>query len=315
ARLQEQQPRPFPGIGDMYVSTLPFALHHSHWLAERLVGYLRGRGPGGAPFFAFVGFPDPHHPFVPCADIAPDFEGCAVQEFTDPEGAGMAGSPVLPLNQQTLEGISPEAVRQAIRYTYALVHQIDLAVGMITAALEEAGLADDTIVAFTSDHGDYLGDHAHLRKGFGASEALLHVPLLIRAPGSDLPSGVDLPVSNADVMPTLAALAGVTPPPVQHGADVSAILRDGREHHAFAFGTNGDAASVNNTIYDERYRLTWYPGAGDFVELFDHANDPGECRNVAGEAEHRAAQERLLALLKERLASCYNPILARTAAW
>jgi arylsulfatase A-like enzyme len=317
ARLREHQPRPFPEIGDLYASTLPFALHHSHWLAERLAAYLRRRGPGDAPFFAFVGFPDPHHPFVPCADIAPDFESCAVQEFVDPEGAGMAGSPVLPLNQQSLAemGISAEAVRQAIRYTYALVYQIDLAVGMITAALQEAGLADDTIVAFTSDHGDYLGDHGHLRKGFGASGSLLHVPLLIRAPGSDLPSRVDLPVSNADVMPTLAALAGVTPPPVQHGADVSALVRDGRTHQAFAFSTNGDVTSLNHTICDERYRLTWYPGVEDFVELFDHANDPGECRNVAGEAQHREAQERLLALLKERLAGWYSPILARTAAW
>ncbi|MBU0608604.1 MAG: sulfatase-like hydrolase/transferase [Armatimonadetes bacterium] len=73
ARLQEQQPRPFPEIGDMYVSTLPFELHHSHWLADRLVSYLRGHDLNDAPFFAFVGFPDPHHPFAPCADIAPDF--------------------------------------------------------------------------------------------------------------------------------------------------------------------------------------------------------------------------------------------------
>lgn len=314
ARLGEQQPRPYPEIGDLYVSTLPFALHHSHWLAERLSAYVRARQAGDAPFFAFVGFPDPHHPFVPCADIAPEFADCAVPEPVDPAGAGMAGSPVLPLNQQTLEGIRPEAVRQAIRYSYALVYQIDLAVGIILNALDEAGLADNTVVAFTSDHGDYLGDHAHLRKGFGASGSLLHVPLILRAPGSGLPSRVDRPVSSCDVMPTLAALTGVAAPAVQHGADLAAVVREGREHYACAFSSNGEARSVNHTIYDARYRLTWYPGA-DYVELFDHTEDPGEGRNVAGQAEHRAAQAALLAALKDRLAEYYNPILARTAAW
>lgn len=313
ARLREQRPRPFAEIGDMYVSSLPFALHHSHWLAERLIAYLRQRADD-APFFAFVGFPDPHHPFVPCADIAPDFEACAVLDPTDPDGAGMIGSPVLPLNQQTLAGISPEAVRQAARYTYALVYQIDLAVGMIVAALREAGLLDETIIAFTSDHGDYLGDHGHLRKGFGASDALLHVPLLVRAPGSDLPARVNQPVSGCDVMPTLAALAGVTPPPVQQGADLTAVLREGREHFACAFSSNGDWSSVNHTIYDERFRLTWYPGL-DYVELFDHAEDPHECRNVAGRPEHRETCDRLCQALQGQLASSYNPILARNCAW
>ncbi len=312
--LKEQRPRPFPEIGDMYASALPSELHHSHWLAERLVSYLRQRGPGETPFFAFVGFPDPHHPFVPCSDIAPDFEDCPVQVPVDPEGRGMAGSPVLPLNQQTLDGISPEAVRQAIRYTYAMVYQIDVAVGMIVAALREMGLLENTIVAFTADHGDYLGDHAHLRKGFGASHSLLHVPLIIRAAGADLPPRVDLPVSNCDVMPTLAALAGVAPPAVQHGADLTSVLREGREHCAFAFSSNGDRSSVNHTIYDERFRLTWYPGA-DFVELFDHDDDPDEGRNVAGLPKHQEARKRLLEALRAELCRSYNPLLARTCAW
>jgi len=313
-RLREQQPRPFPELGDLYVSSLPFALHHSHWLAERLSAYLRQRTPADAPFFSFVGFPDPHHPFVPCADIAPDFEDCAVPEPVDSKGVGMAESPVLALNQQTLEGIRPEAVRQATRYTYAMVHQIDLAVGMIVAALKETGLWEDTVIAFTSDHGDYLGDHGHLRKGYGASNSLLHVPLIIRAPGADLPARVDTPVSNCDVLPTLASLAGVAPPPVQHGADLTAVLREGREHRACAFATDGTWQSLNHTIYDDRFRLTWYPSA-DFVELFDHREDPGECRNVAALSEHRETRERLLSELRSELCRAYNPILARTCAW
>jgi len=315
ARLsQERAGRLFPEIGDLYASSLPFELHHTHWLAQQLVEYLRSRREGEPPFFAFVGFPDPHHPFTPCREIAEAFENLEVPDPVDPEGHGMAGSPVLALNQQRLDGTSAQAVKHAVRYTHAMVHQLDLAVGMIVGALREAGLLEDTVIAFTSDHGDYLGDHGHLRKGVGASNSLLHVPLVLHAPGSGLPPQVDLPVSNCDVLPTLAALAGVAAPAGLHGRDLAEVVRAGNEHYAFAFSANGDPNSVNHTVYDAAHRLTWYP-ASDFVELFDHRADPGECRNVAGEPQYRDTVADLTQLLARRLSAFYNPMLARVCAW
>ena len=108
--------------------------------------------------------------------------------------------------------MSAEERRTVIRYTHAMIYQIDQAVGRILDALQANGLWEDTIVVFTSDHGDFLGDHARLRKGTVGSDALLHLPFILRAPGADLPARVDTPMSNCDVMPTLAALTGVAPP-------------------------------------------------------------------------------------------------------
>ncbi|MHB9109453.1 MAG: sulfatase family protein [Armatimonadota bacterium] len=313
-RVREDQPaRPHPQIGDLFSSSMPFALHNTSWLADRLCAYLHER-PASQPFFAFVGFPDPHHPFVPCDEILREFIDAPLHDPHDPDGAGQAGSPVLRLNQVPPNSIDEEAIRAAIRHTYAMVYQIDLAVGRILEALETLGLAEDTIVAFTSDHGDYLGDHGSLRKGYGASDSLLRVPFVLRAPGCDLPRQVETPMSNTDVLPTLASLAGVAPPAWQHGEDITQVVRAGQPHDVFAFAGNGDATSRNYTIYDDRYRLTWYPGA-DFCELFDHQADPGECRNIAGEPDQRERVGELKRRISEQLAASYNPIQGRVCAW
>jgi len=303
---------PWPGRGDLYPSSLPFDLHNSAWLADRLCAYLRER-PADQPFFAFVGFPDPHHPFTPCAEILREFDGCPVQTPADPESRGLAPASRR-LNQHQPGDFSTAEFETIIRYTYAMVYQIDLAVGRIMDTLDTLGLADDTIIAFTSDHGDFLGDHGILRKGFAASNALLNVPFVLRAPGCDLPGRVETPMSNTDVLPTLASLAGVTPPALQHGEDITQVIRAGRSHDALAFSSNGDPSSRNYTIYDEHYRLTWYPGQ-DFTELFDHQADPGECRNIAGEPDQRERVGEMKRRISERLVTCYNPIQGRVCAW
>lgn len=314
-RVAEGKPeRPQASVGDLYASTLPFELHHSHWLADRLCAYLSRERPMDRPFCAFVGFPDPHHPFTPCEEIVAHFKDAPVREPTDPEGAGVRHSPFEALSQQNARNLDPEAIRTIRRYTHAMEHQIDLAVGQILDTLDELGLADDTIVVFTSDHGDFLGDHGYLRKGFAASDALLRVPLVMRAPGGGLPPRVDTPAGNCDVMPTLAALTGVTPPPGLHGANLVEVANGSQPHTALAFSSNGAPDSMNLTVYDAAHRLTWYP-ARDFTELFDHAADPGETANIANDPDQAQTIERLRNVLARGLADCYNPILNRLCAW
>lgn len=314
-RLASAKPeRPCKNIGDLYAIDLPFELHPSMWLADRLCRYIKQERSQDKPFFAYVSFPDPHHPFAPCAGMAREFEDIEVQTPLDPEGDGMRGSPAGKFSQQKLDGVREDELRKAIRYTYAMVYQIDLAVGRILDALAASGLEQGTIVVFTSDHGDFLGDHGRLRKGVAASNALLQVPFVLRAPGSGLPPRVDVPMSNCDVMPTLAALTGMSAPKVVHGEDIVSVQSSGRNRPVFAYGSCGEAESVNHTIYDATHRLTWYP-ASDFVELFDHRSDPGECHNVAGIAENRTRVETMKQILAERTARFYNPVLGRSGAW
>ena len=309
---QKTAPRPVPDVRSLYASPVPSGLHHSAWLSDRLCAYLRERRDEEQPFFAFVGFPDPHHPFTPCHDTLCLFEDADVQAAHDPEGRGIAGSPLRDRFGTDISHLSAQEQATIVRYTYAMVYQIDQAVGRIVEALQENGLWEETIVVFTSDHGDFLCDHGRLRKGGIASDALLHLPFILHAPGVALPKQVDTPMSNCDVMPTLAALTGVEPPPWQHGVDICQAIQEGQEHHALAFCADGNPAHVNYTVYNARYRLTYYP-YWDYCELFDHQHDPGESEDVS--SQHPAVVEALMGMLQEDMLRTYNPILGRTGAW
>jgi arylsulfatase A-like enzyme len=120
-RVAESQPeRPVPGVDDLYVSTVPVELHNSLWLADQLVSYLDSGRPADQPFFAFVGFPDPHHPFVPCADVVDRFRDSDVLAPIDPEGAAVRGTPLERWSQERLAGVDAEGVRTVRRFTHAM---------------------------------------------------------------------------------------------------------------------------------------------------------------------------------------------------
>ncbi|MHC4886917.1 MAG: sulfatase family protein [Planctomycetota bacterium] len=314
--LEEKTPThpPAKALKDLWNLPIPYEAHHSAWLAERVLAYATTERQMDCPFFAFVGFPDPHHPFTPCQESMDLFNDAPVRPPWDPEGTGPADNPMGKKMQTKYGDVPPEDFTYAQRSTYAMIYQIDRAVGSILDGLEEAGLLEETIIVFTSDHGDFLGDHGLIRKGFGASHSLLNVPFILRAPGEELPDQVDTPMSNCDVMPTLAALTGVTPPAHLDGADITARLRGGDPQYACAFSSGGGRTSTNMTIYDERFRLTWYP-ADDYVELFDHRKDPGETTNVADLPAHLDSRRTLLQRLQERFSTSWMPCHGRRAAW
>lgn len=302
--------RPVPELRDLYPSPVPGELHNTRWLADRFCAYLADRA-AGQPFFAFIGFPDPHHPFTPSHDVVRDFEGIAVPDPVDPTGESIVGAPLADAGTD-VSGFILEDLRTIRRYTYAMIHQIDAAVGRIIEGLERAGIWDETIIVFTSDHGDFLGDHGRLRKGFTPAESLLHLPFILRAPDAVLPARVDIPMSNVDVLPTLTSLTGVTPPDRVHGVDMTEVIRREEDHVALAYCSNGDPDVTNYTLVDTHRRYTIYPQR-DYAELYDHRTDPGECENLI-----QVQPERMVAMRRHIEASLIrhrNPILGRVSAW
>lgn len=307
--------RPIESRSDLYPSVIPSEMHNSNWLAERFCRYLDEHRGRETPFMAFVGFPDPHPSWAPSHDIVKQFEAIDVPDFHDPDGEAIRQHPFYDsLQDQSVLDLSREERKTIVRYTYAMIHQIDMAAGKMMQALKDEGLWDDTIVVFTSDHGDYLCNHGLIAKSGCVTDDLLHLPFILRAPGSNLPKATDIPMSNADVLPTLSALCGLAAPAGIHGSDVVPAVRDNEERHVFAYVHDGTAATGNVTVYDTRRRLTCYPHAG-YVELFDHRDDPGETRNLASDDSMKSVTSDMKRVLEQHMLMHYNPIAPRCSLW
>lgn len=319
--------KPISQIDDLYTVEMPLGLHPTSWLADRFIGWLDTQQAAGRPFCAFVGFPDPHYPFVPTREAAERFEGSTVAGPHDPEGLHWRDY----IDGKMAAGATPNTSRAdqelVMRHTNAMIWQIDRAVGRIIEALRSSGRLDDTIVLFTADHGDFMWDHGLLRKGVGASHQLLHLPLIVRAPGASRGTIRPEPTSNCDILPTLAALCNVDLPEQEsgplHGRSLfaepggAAAPAPDIPPRAFAYCSIGTAESTNYTVYDENYRYTVYPHTGR-RELFDHETDPWEAVNLLRDAPDADTERRAADLqkeLEEALQSHYLPGGARVSAW
>jgi len=280
-----------PPKGASYISPIPHALHNTSWLAERFDRWL---DQSDNPFMAYVSFPGPHHPFAPSQDILPAFDdwqdpGCADQDGAFLQHSGYGLMLTEPTPPQIDYRQDPDTIRTARRYTAAMILQIDQAVGEILASLERHGLRQQTYIAFTSDHGDFLGNHQLLYKHMVACRDLMQVPFILSGPSME-PGSIDRNVmSNIDVLPTLLALTGTSGPAVMPGRDRSR-LGSGRDHRAYGTSWNSLISGSNHhldnfSVMDGRYRATFYPRHG-LRELYDLEIDPWECHNLAGQAEH-----------------------------
>lgn len=186
-------------------TALPEELYPTAYVAERTITYLRehGRERRDEPFFIQCSFPDPHHPFTPPGrywdmyrpedvDLAPSFHlsGNALPphlaHILRERNEAKANR-----NGQRAIGITEREAREATALTYGSIAMIDAAIGHVLNALSESGLADDTVVVFTSDHGDYMGDHQLLLKGALHYRSLVRVPFIWAEPGPQTPKRSD----------------------------------------------------------------------------------------------------------------------------
>lgn len=187
---------------------------------------------------------------------------------------------------------------------------MDEHIGRILAALSQRGLQHNTIVVFTSDHGDLFGDHGLMLKHFSHYRAVTQVPLTIRVPGQ-APSRTDALVSTADIAPTLLELTGTPAYRGIQGRSLVPVLSGKTESVRRAliieedqpFGLPGlPAPVITRSVIAAEGRLTRYFGT-NITELYDYASDPNELDNVAGEPAHRDLQLRLTGTMLEEMAA------------
>jgi len=188
------------------ISQLPVEAHPTQWIGDKSVEFIKKQTPD-KPFFLFSSFIHPHPPYAPPAPWNKLFRRESIP------------APFIPENYKEFKkimtksfdcehlGITELAAKRLKNYYYACVSFVDYQIGRIVDALKEQGLYDDTIILFSSDHGELLGDYSNFGKR-SMLDAAEHVPLMIKVPGMPA-SRTDKLASLVDVAPTLLSLAGI----------------------------------------------------------------------------------------------------------
>jgi len=266
---------------------------HSSFVGEETAAFLRNRGDG--PFLCVAGFYSPHAPWVVPQRYLDLYRPESIATMEYPEG------------WKTSRGEAPPdaATQRSIRHGYyAMVSEVDEHVGKIMAVLEERGLSENTIVVFTSDHGEWLGTRGLYGKGYPGDDAVARVPLLIRFPRSwgIAPRREEGMVEAVDVLPTLLEAAGIPIPPAVQGRSLWPLIRG-------EAGGRDSALMEGNGWKSLRTETFHYLVHADGREsLFDLESDPLEYRDVAGEPERAAVLAELRHRLLRRLVEMERPL-------
>jgi arylsulfatase A-like enzyme len=245
-----------------------------------------------APFFMFLSWGPPHPPFEAPEEYRERYDPGALSLRPNvPEDPGdIFGRPGM---EKDLDDVQADLAEY-----YGLITSLDDELGRLLDRLEALGVAEDTVVVFTSDHGEMLGSQGRYHKGTPFQEAM-NVPLLVRYPGAvpagDVSEGV---VSLADLFPTLCSFCDVPVPEGVQGRDVAAHLRGERPGPEEAYAEDWRVGNADPTQEDwgpwgQPYRMLrtrQYALTVDYTletqYLFDLDSDPYEMENLAGDPEH-----------------------------
>ena len=317
--------------------TMPTEAHYSRWASTRAIEFLDGVGKEDAPFFLWVNFFDPHHPFVAPSeyldrydpDSLPDPVGFEGELAAKPPIQGRASAESYAGFARGFTSYTSREIKEIIAAYYAMVTLIDDEVKRILDRLDALGLADDTIVIFTSDHGEMLGDHQLLLKGPMLYDCAVRVPLIMRWP-EHLPAGErrsDL-VQWIDLTSTFVELAGLEPTPTAQGMSLLPLARGDADAQSRGWALCEYLDSGHP--YDPGVYLTMLR-TGDFKlivqhglpamdregtgELYNLTADPHELHNRWDDPEYASDRIALERMLLDVLVATRNRSQPREAYW
>ncbi|GAG00357.1 unnamed protein product, partial [marine sediment metagenome] len=203
-----------------------------------------------------------------------------------------------------------DKARKDIAGYYAHIKALDDCVGDILQTIKECGIEENTILVFTSDHGDMLYSHGQTKKQKPWDESIL-VPFLLRYPAELGKKGrtIDMPINTPDIMPTLLGLSGVDIPPTVEGKDFSAVIKGTEKprntaalitcpvpFHQWNYHNGGREYRGIRT-----YRYTYVRDLKGLWLLYDNEKDPYQLNNLCNKPEYSGLQKKLETLLAQKL--------------
>ncbi len=266
-----------------------------HWIAEEAIQFVETHlaGKSDAPFFLWCGFCGPHDPWDPPEPWKSLYDPASV-----PLPREIPGWP------SWRERAEEPLVRRVIASYWAMVSCIDHYVGKILSLLKERGIYDETLIVFTSDHGELLGERGRFGKGC-FTESVIRVPLLVKPPRA-LPLGFHRTDALAEVFsiaPTFLDYAGLSIPDRMTAQSLRPLMKTGKGgvEAVFSEYVSNDRKRHGKCVRTARHKLVrWLPDGEE--ELYDLATDPGEAQNLARVPAYQATRGELFARLYDRLA-------------
>ncbi len=294
-------------------TAVPEEQYSTSWIADRSAAWLADQVGQDRPFFLQMSFPDPHHPFTPPGRYWDMYDPASIEL---PKSFGQGDLPPIramqealgkgtdPRNSQNPFAVTEDEAREIIALTYGMITMIDDAIGRVLRRLDELGLAKDTVVVFTSDHGDYMGDHGLMLKLLLHYQGIIRVPFLWHDPAQPASGQVDPGLaSSIDISATILARAGIQPFNGLQGRDLfttdppeAVIVEEDSQRRMIGF----DRPQRVRTVVTERYRMSLREGE-DWNELYDLASDPEECVNLYDQESGRGARHALTEIMLRRM--------------
>lgn len=296
---------------------IPEKFHYDNWIAERSNALLEEYKDSDENFFLWASFFDPHPPYFvpePWASMY-DPEEIILPHYL--EGEHDKTSPLLkktqeenpdylayfePSDKNWLHGChshvhDKDELKKDIAIYYGMVSMMDHYIGKILDKLEALGLAEDTIVVFTTDHGHFFGQHGLTAKGPFHYEDMIKIPMIVKEPGV-VPEGKvsDSLQSLVDFTPTILAKLGVDIPRSMSGMDQSSVWNgEEKSLRNYVICENQHTETTVNlrTFVNDRYKITIYYNK-EHGELYDLKNDPMEFNNLWNDSEYADLKSKLL---------------------
>ena len=266
----------------------------SHPAFDKGIAFLRehAKSKPDVPFFCFVSTSEPHDAYVPPKRFMDmyDVPNVSLAETLRDEPTGKPE--VIRRMRNVWQGMSDDDWRKTSAAYWAVITFIDHEIGRIFDVLKETNQYEDTIIVFTSDHGDMLGAHGLATKGVGTSyEEVYNIPLVMRVPGAKR-RGEDAVTmtSLVDLAPTLLDLCGLPPLARAQGRSLRPVLEgtsdasQWRDAYGEFFGQR--FVYTQRIVWHEDWKYVFSPGGID--ELYNLADDPLERNNLAEDPAHAA---------------------------
>ncbi|HZT90379.1 MAG TPA: sulfatase-like hydrolase/transferase [Stellaceae bacterium] len=318
---------PAPGIAapQAWRTRMPEELYPTTYVAQKTIERLRDfASTPERPFFLKCSFPDPHHPFTPPGRYWDLYDAA---DIPLPDGWNFdrrrAPPPVARLLDERDAGtrvahtpapfaVTEREAREATALTYGMIAMIDDAVGRILTRLTELGLAHETIVIFTADHGDFMGDHQLMLKGPIHYQSILRVPFIWADPAASR-AGLRCGAlaGTIDIAATVLERAGLASFNGMQGASLLGLIHGTRERLREAIVVEEEGQRIYmgfdrrvrmRTLVTEHCRLSLYDGVG-WGEFYDLREDPQELANLWDDPGRREAlREATDRLVREMIA-------------